>query len=130
MRTWKAALGVALIFLLGMAAGGLLTAKLLQHKMRWVALGGPPVVGDIIVRRLSWQLRLDRTQREQVRGVMTDTQRELEVLRTRIRPEARRILTAAEEHVRAVLRPEQAARFDRLLAERKARWGPGGPPSG
>ncbi len=130
MKTWKAVLGVALVFLLGMIAGGLLTARVFRHRIQQAVLGGSPMVRELIVRRLSWQLRLDADQRGQVRTVVAETQRELQALRAQTRPQAQRILTDAEAQVRAVLRPDQAEKFDRLVARARARWDAPGPAPG
>ncbi len=123
MKNWKVIAGVIGIFLLGMLAGGLVTAKLCQIRVRQVVLGGPQAVGDVIVRRLSWHLRLDGAQRDQLRAIVGDAQTEMKSVRRQVQPQVEEILERAETKVCSMLRPEQVERFDKLVSERKAKWG-------
>lgn len=122
MKNWKAIVGAVGVFLLGMFAGGLVTAKLFQHRIAQVLRGDTHVVRETIIRRLSWYLRLDRGQREQLRAIVTASQTEMQSVRKQIHPEVEEVLSRAETKVREILRPEQRERFDRLVAERRAKW--------
>ena len=122
MKNWKTILAISAVFLLGMLAGGLLTARLVQRGWQRVARGGPDAMRTVIVRRLSWQLRLDQPQQEQVRTIVQQAQGELKTVRQQVQPQVSEILDRAIGHVRTVLNPRQAEQFDRLVAERKARW--------
>jgi hypothetical protein len=77
---------------------------------------------NLIVRRLSWDLRLDRAQREQLRVIVTQGHEDMKVIRKQIQPQVEELLTRSEAKVRAMLRPDQVEKFDKLVAERKARW--------
>ena len=124
MKNWKTIAAVVLVFLLGMAAGGLLTAKLIQRRARqWVAGPPPGAASELVVNRLTRQLRLDATQREQIREIVRDSQQEMRALYRQVRPQAQEILGRSENHIRDILRPEQRETYDRLVAERRARWG-------
>lgn len=106
MKNWKAIVGVLLVFVLGMMAGGLGTIGVIRHRL--VTRG----FSDVIVRRLSWELRLDAGQRQQVRIIVSEAQQEM-------RPVRERVFENAESKIRAALRPDQQAKFDELVAKSK-----------
>jgi hypothetical protein len=47
---------------------------------------------------------------------------EIKSIRGGIQPQVDKSLGSAEQQVRAILRPEQAKRFDRIVARAKIRW--------
>jgi Spy/CpxP family protein refolding chaperone len=116
MKNWKAIVGVVAVFVLGALAGSLTTVGVTRHRFHHGAAG--QAMADRIVRKLSWDLRLDTTQREQLRAIVNDGRKEMQTLR----PQIESILTRSEVKVRAILRPDQHEKFDKLVAERKARW--------
>jgi Spy/CpxP family protein refolding chaperone len=118
MKNWKAVVGALLVFLLGMAAGVLGTVGMARH--RWMHRGSR-VVADLVVRRLSWELRLDRTQRSQLRAIVNEGWVEMKAVREQARPQVEGILSNSETKVRLILRPDQQGEFDKLIAERKAK---------
>ncbi len=122
MKNWKAFLGATGIFLLGALAGGLVTHRVYQRHIRAFLRGEPQPVTNLIVRRLSWRLRLDETQRAQLRTIIRDTQSEMAGVRREMRPKIKDILERAEQRVRDTLRPDQQEKFDKLIAERQAKW--------
>ena len=119
MKNWKAIAGVLLVFLLGMAAGAFVTIGVIKH--RWTHRG-PRVMADFIVRRLSWELRLDNPQRDQLRIIVNQGWEEMKAVHDQVRPQVEGILSNSEVKVRAILRSDQQAKFDELIAERKAKW--------
>jgi hypothetical protein len=121
MKNWKAFVGALLVFVLGMAAGSFGTLGVIRHRMK---TRGPQVVADMIVRRLSFQLRLDAEQRAQLRTIVNDGQQEMKVARQQIQPQIEDILTRAEAKVRVMLRPGQVEKFDKIVADQKGRWNP------
>jgi hypothetical protein len=118
MKNWKAIVGALLVFLLGMMAGTLGTVGMIRH--RWMQRG-PRVVADIVVRRLSWKLRLDHAQRNQLRTIVDDGWQEMKSVQAQVRPQMEGVLSNSEVKVRAILRPDQEEKFDKLIAERKAK---------
>ena len=120
MKNWKAILGVIAIFILGGLAGSITTIGLVRHRL--VHGHGSQMLADLIVRRLSWDLRLDRDQRAQLRVIVTQGQAEMKVIRKQIQPQVEEQLSRSEAKVRAMLRPDQQEKFDKLIAERKAQW--------
>jgi Spy/CpxP family protein refolding chaperone len=120
MKNWKAIVGLIAIFLLGGLAGSFTTIAIVRHRL--VRGHGGQMMADLIVRRLSWELRLDRAQRSQLRVIVSEGQQEMKPLRRQIQPQIEDILTRSEAKLRAVLRPDQQEKLDKLIAERKARW--------
>jgi hypothetical protein len=120
MKNWKAIVGVIAIFILGGLAGSITTIGLVRHRL---AHGhGSQMLQDLIVRRLSWDLRLDRDQREQLRVIVAQGHEDMKVIRKQIQPQVEELLSRSEVKVRAMLRPDQQEKFDKLIAERKAQW--------
>jgi Spy/CpxP family protein refolding chaperone len=119
MKNWKAIAGVLLVFVLGVAAGAFGTLGVIRH--RWMHRG-PQAMADFVVRRLSWELRLDTTQRDQLRNIVTDSQQQMRTVHKQFQPQIEDILNHADVQVRAILRPDQQEKFDKLVAERKEKW--------
>ena len=120
MKNWKAIVGVIAVFVLGGLAGSITTIGLVRHRL--VHGTGGQMMADLIIRRLSWELRLDRAQRAQLRDIVAESQQEMKVVRKQIQPQVEDILTRSEAKVRVLLRSDQQEKFDKLIAERKARW--------
>jgi hypothetical protein len=120
MKNWKAIVGVIAIFVLGGLAGSITTIGLVRHRL--VHGHGSQMLENLIIRRLSWDLRLDRAQRSQLRVIVAEGHEEMKVIRKQIQPQVEELLTRSEAKVRAMLRPDQVEKFDKLVAERKARW--------
>lgn len=118
MKNWKAILGVVAVFLLGMAAGGLLTVGIIRRQIE----RGSPAVARLVERRLAWKLRLDAAQREQLRVIIADAQAQMRAVRSQIRPQVEAILDDAVAKERATLRPDQQEKFDGLVAKSRTRW--------
>jgi Spy/CpxP family protein refolding chaperone len=115
MRKWQAILSVLLIFLLGVAAGGLVAYAV--SPPRRAIEGGPAGMEKFIMERLTRQLDLDTAQREQVRKIVRESQEEMAA----VRRQAQQLVAKSEARIREVLTPEQREHFDQIIAERKAR---------
>ena len=100
--------------------GGLVTVGVIRHQL--MHGHGNQMMGKFIVRRLSWKLHLDATQREQLRVIVHDGQQDMKALRHQIQPQIEEVFARSEAKIRVILRPDQQERLDKLIAERKARW--------
>ena len=120
MKNWKAIVGVIAIFVLGGLAGSITTIGVVRHRL--VHGHGSQMMANLIVRRLSWELRLDREQRSQLRVIVAEGQTEMKAVHKQIQPQVEDVLTRSEAKLRVLLRPDQQEKFDKLIAERKARW--------
>jgi Spy/CpxP family protein refolding chaperone len=128
MRNWKTIAGVIGVFALGMVAGGLLTARVVYKRAQSVAKGEAPLSGELLARRLGWELKLTQPQREQLRDIMMASQLQMRDLRRQTQPQVATILRETDAKIRAILSPDQAEKFDKIVAERKARWMENQPP--
>jgi Spy/CpxP family protein refolding chaperone len=121
MKRWKSILGVMLIFLLGALAGAAVKHRVDRYRVEAVLSGRGGATVDLIVKRLSRSLDLDRAQRDQVRAIVTETHRDIVEIRKPVQAQVEAATERSRVRVRAILRPEQQEKFDRIQAERRKR---------
>lgn len=122
MKNWKAILGVVVIFGLGMTAGAFLTGAVAAKRLQRVLHGQTAFTAEEITRRLSRKLHLDANQRDQMLPLVQAAQTQITEARTQCQPKVLAALDDFDAKARVVLRPDQAEKFDKLVADRKARW--------
>jgi predicted Holliday junction resolvase-like endonuclease len=122
MKNGKAILGVVLVFVLGVLAGGLITHRFYMRRIRAVLSGQPVVSTATIVRDLNRQLQLTPEQRDKLQPVINETRQRLQQVREQIEPQALGVFDDAVKRVREILTPEQREKFDKIVADRKASW--------
>lgn len=122
MKNWKAILGVTGIFLLGMLAGALVVVGLVLPRVERVMHGGPVFTASEVTGHFARRLKLDPGQRAQVLEIVADTQRQIHDVRQQCAPQTRAVIDAAVVRTRALLRPDQQAKFDQLVARYSARF--------
>ncbi len=116
--SWRARLTVLGVFALGVALGALAMDLYQQSVQRRAPLGAPPRGESARERHLRYlvrELNLDEKQTEQVRQILEETRREFLQLRNEMRPRFEEIRRRSHERLRAVLRPEQQAKFEELI---------------
>jgi Spy/CpxP family protein refolding chaperone len=121
MKRWKSILGVLLIFLLGAVAGASVMHRVGRHSIEAVLSGRGGATVDLIVKRLSRSLDLDPAQRDQVRAIATETHRDIVEIRKPVQAQLEAAIERSRVRVRAILRPDQQEKFDRIQAERRKR---------
>ena len=121
MKRWKSILGVLLIFLLGALAGAAVVHRVGRQSVEAVLSGRGGATVDLVVRRLSRSLDLDPAQRDQVRAIATETHRDIVEIRKPVQAQLEAAFERSRVRVRAILRPEQQEKFDRIQAERRKR---------
>jgi hypothetical protein len=117
MKNWKLILGLFLVFFLGVITGVLGVHLISMRAIDRLAKGGPEAVNRLVMRRLSWDLRLDAAQREQVAAIVHKAQRELGEIRRDNQPRVGRVLFRAAREIRGVLNEDQAKKFDQRIRE-------------
>jgi uncharacterized protein YneF (UPF0154 family) len=122
MKNWKAILGVVVVFVLGMTTGAFLTGAAAAKRLQRVLHGQTAFTAEQITRRLSRQLRLDPAQREQVLVLVQGAQAQITDARSQCLPRILAALDDFDTKARVVLRPDQLEKFDKLVADRKAKW--------
>jgi len=135
-RAIHAYLLVGVAFVLGAASGGALTYGFVKHEqIELLEDDGRRLFEVHRVRALDRMLDLDDEQREKVRAIFRaahDARKDIEddVL-VRCGQRLREHRAKIDDEIRAILRPDQRERFDRLLEKRHDRMRPkreGGPP--
>ena len=116
MSKTKAIIGVCLIFILGIITGVSLTIKLVDNRVHDLAAGGPEKLGEVIVRRLDHELRLTGEQRAKIEQIVNSNRDKIKVLREQIQPQVVKLMESSTKDIRAVLTPEQATKFDQIIA--------------
>jgi Spy/CpxP family protein refolding chaperone len=121
MKRWKSIVGVLLVFLLGALAGAAVVYRVGHQRVDAVLSGRVGATVDLIVRRLTRSLDLDSVQRDQVRAIVTETRRDIVEIRKPVQPQIESAIERSRVRVRAILRPDQQEKFDRIQAERRKR---------
>jgi len=122
MKQWKSILGVLLVFLLGALTGAAVVHRVDRQGVEAVFSGRGGATADFVVRRLTRSLDLDPAQQDQVRAIVTETRRDIVEIRKPVHGQIQAALDRSRARVRAILRPEQQEKFDRIQAERRKRW--------
>ena len=122
-NTWKAVIGVVLIFVFGWMAGAISASLYIQHKTQAVLQGGPATLAKAVERRLTRGLDLDANQKQQIYDsfVKNITQR-IELQKT-IQPQIRTLNQETFAEVNTVLKPEQQKKFRENVEQFRDRFG-------
>jgi Spy/CpxP family protein refolding chaperone len=126
MKNFKAIAGILLVFLLGAAGGALVTHMIHKARFEHFISGGHRMREDVIVERLTRKLDLDGNQQQQVKAIVHETHDGISQVRSRMHPQIEAMLTVGQDRIKAVLRPDQREKFDRIIAE----WKQHKPPQG
>lgn len=123
MNTWKAILAAIVIFGAGVVTGGVLIwwleppAAHGRHNtgLRTGQIGSPSGMRFEFLRRAQRELNLTPEQRERVDKLLKESQERTRKIMEPIAPEFHAELQRTKEQFRAVLTPEQQARFDEMV---------------
>jgi hypothetical protein len=114
-----ASLLAAILLALG-AAAGVAADRLVLDRRRPGGGRGPPPPAEIL-ERLRDDLDLTDAQASAILPILEERRDEMASLFARLDPEAEGIRRRADDRVRALLAPEQRARFDARVAEGERR---------
>ena len=121
MNKTKAIFAILLVFILGSVCGGLVTHMVYRQRMDSMIRDGHGVHEEHIVQRLTKRLDLDNGQVGQVRAIIHETHTAISEMRRKNQPQVETLITESQRRIGALLKPEQKAEFEKLIAERKAR---------
>jgi hypothetical protein len=121
MKNYKAMAGVALVFILGAVCGGAATHIVHSSRMEAYMSGGRAAREEALVKQLAKQLDLDNRQLEQIRPVLQETFAGIRKIRQQTRPQVEVLLDESQQRISAFLNPAQRVKFEKIIAERKAR---------
>jgi len=117
MSTWRARLGVVVIFVVGFLCGGV-TVSLVAAR----AQNKPDAWIERVTRHLGRRLDLTREQREQVRAALLDARRDSRASLQRVEPEMVANFDRTQERIRSLLTPAQQKKFEQISARRRAKF--------
>lgn len=121
MNNTKAILAVLLVFIFGAASGALVTHMIDKSRFESFSKSSRPPREETLVKRLTDKLDLDSRQEEQVRAIVQETHRAMKQIRQQSRPQIERVLEDGQKRISVLLTPEQREKFEKIIAERKAR---------
>ena len=121
MQNYKAIAGVVLVFILGAVSGGVATHLYSNSRFESRNAGGPAAREELLVKRLTRQLDLDSRQLDQIKPIVHETFVSIRAIRQQTRPQVEALLEESQRRVAVLLSPEQRVKFDKIIAERKAR---------
>lgn len=117
MNNKRAIAYLFLVFALGAALGVLGT--LWAGRTGWAAPSGPPSMRDKqgAAQWLTHELALTAEQQQQLGVILDETATNYEAIRDRVRPEYEQVRQTSRDRIRAILTPEQTARFEELVQQ-------------
>ena len=121
MKKWQSFLAVCVIFVLGMAAGALVTIGIGHNIVQRLIRGGPQAINHAIVQRVSHELHLNDAQREQARTIIAEAHQKIRLARKQIDPQIDDALKSAETELRKALESDQQKKFDAMVAKEHER---------
>jgi len=122
----KAAVWIALVFLLGGGLGVVAGISLGHHETASAAPADTPAARHAqILERFNQELQLSAAQRASLEVISKDLQAQFKVLHEQIKPQVNEARENARSRIREILTPEQKPKFEELLKrldeERKSR---------
>ncbi|HTG82037.1 MAG TPA: hypothetical protein VL949_08860 [Geobacteraceae bacterium] len=121
MKSIRPAMGIVMVFILGILCGTLATHLYYKYRIESIISGRVPTREEAIVSRLDRRLHLDGRQLEQVRAIIHETRKEIMAIREQLRPQTEAAIEKAQARVRTILTPEQQKEYAKMIAERKER---------
>ena len=119
MKNYKAVIGILLIFMLGAASGAIVTHMVNRERQEAFLHGDPAAREEAIVSRLARKLALDQQQQQEVRNIVHENHLAMQEIRKKSRPQIEAILEQGQKRISALLRADQQAVFQKIIAERK-----------
>ena len=124
-RRLKGALLLLLAFLLGAATGALGFGLYQARAGWWRPPRDPARFQQVLLKRLTRELDLRPDQQQQVEAILREAGQEFARLREEIGPRVRDVRGRSREKIRAILGPDQQAKFvvlEREWERRAERW--------
>jgi uncharacterized membrane-anchored protein YhcB (DUF1043 family) len=116
MKTFKAWLLLALVFLVGVVLGVAGTRLAIRHAAREAVLH-PARAQLLIEKRLTRRLNLDADQQSKLDRILTDARAQLAALRQQYRPPVALVFSNANDQISAMLTLDQRLKYEKLREE-------------
>jgi len=117
MTNRKAIVFLVAVFVLGAAAGILGTMWATQTGLAATTRGPSKFSKQGALEWLNNELRLSAEQQQQLGPILDETAAGYEGIRERVRPEYDQVRQQGRDRIRAILTPEQKARFEELVQQ-------------
>jgi biopolymer transport protein ExbB/TolQ len=118
MKSPKAIVGVAIIFIIGVMIGSVGTYTLMMLKLRDI-FKSPDHFSQFMGQRISRKLRLDPDQKEQLLEVVEKTHARIKEIRQEITPRLETVFREAEDDIKSFLRPDQKERLEEMIQRKE-----------
>ena len=111
-------------FILGAVAGALVAWPSTHCFMRWKSSGEGRGARHHkrMLREFNRKLDLTEDQKKQIELVLDGKRKKIEELREQTRPKFKELRESTKNEIRALLRPDQFDKFDKLAEEHEKRW--------
>lgn len=119
--SWKAIVGIILIFIFGVLSGILGTSIFVHHKMRTMLYRPALILMKTVEKRLTGNLALDANQKQQIDGYFMENLNNREELQAQIQPQVHLLNLKMLQEISATLRAPQLERFRQNLDELRKR---------
>jgi hypothetical protein len=121
--TWKAVIGVILIFILGWFGGALTTLAIAKHAAVALTQRNPEALATTLERLTTRDLGLSADQKEQLHALFLQNLRERIDLQKQIQPQVKALNRQTMQQIDALLTADQQQRFRDNLMVFKSRFG-------
>jgi hypothetical protein len=121
--TWKAVLGIVLIFVIGCICGALTASLVIGHRAAMIAQAGPPTWAKLIEPRLTRGMDIDDTQKQQIYDALVKNLQARVSLRKELAPRVQELNKQTLAEIDAVLKPDQQQKFLDNYSQFRARGG-------
>jgi len=112
---WIATFALLLSFGIGLVAGVFLERGLLHGRWSGEPAFFRPMPPELALRRFAERLNLTPAQREKLEKILEEHRQKFLELRRTTRPQVEAIEQSLRSNLRAMLTPEQQARFDHMV---------------
>jgi hypothetical protein len=120
--TWKAVIGVILIFILGWFGGAVTTLLIAKHKIQTIQRN-PDALAVVLERQTARNLGLDADKKQQLHGVFVQYIRQRLELQRQIQPQVRALNAQTLQQIDGLLTVDQQQEFHDNLILFKERFG-------
>jgi hypothetical protein len=121
--TWKAALGVILVFILGWFGGALTTLVIARHKALALIQRNPEALAIVLERQTTRNLGLNEDQKTQLHSLFVENLKQRMELQKQVQPQVKAVNRQTLQEINALLTPDQQQRFHDNLVLFKEHFG-------
>jgi hypothetical protein len=122
-QTWKAVLGIVLIFILGWFGGALTTIAIARHRALNLIQHGPEALAIVLERQTTRDLGLTDDQKTHLHTLFVENLKQRMEFQKQIQPQVRAVNRQTLQEIDALLTPDQQQHFQENLVLFKERFG-------